>query len=181
MGCSASNQGIRAARWRVAHTYRFYSIGRDQRGNVELPPAESIRDILITRTFAPAAQLLPTAIDVQRGASQRSFVRFVDITFNSVDPLALQQLVAGGRIRLERFQFNASLPTPGTGRDISLAASQFTVIGNRIQVDFVFKVLGGDRSSSVGDGFYQFIFDMNGDSNYSDARFGSSGCSAIPR
>ncbi len=162
-------QGLRDG---TSHTYRFFSIGKDSRGNAELPPAESTSDVVLVKTFSVITQLLPVSIDVQRGASQRSFLRYVDITFNSDHQASLQQLIDSGRIRLERFALSASNPSPGTGTLVSLATAQLTVIGNRIQVDFGAQGIGGNRNANVGDGFYQFIFDTDGDTSYTDARFG---------
>jgi len=65
------------------HAYRFYAVGEDGAGNRETPPVNPADDVVVTAAFSPPANLQPTAFDVQKGANQRSFIRFLDVMFNS--------------------------------------------------------------------------------------------------
>jgi len=83
------------------HTYRFFTVGTDRGGNTEAAPASP--DWEVTETFAPPSNLSVTAFDVQKGATERSFVRYLDVTFDRSDGLPLprrdvrpkRRLVAG--------------------------------------------------------------------------------------
>src|SRR5205823_389182 len=50
------------------HNYRFYSVGVDGGGNVELPPRGATDDVVVTDiTFTPPRALELDAINVQKG------------------------------------------------------------------------------------------------------------------
>ncbi|QDU26113.1 Cadherin domain protein [Anatilimnocola aggregata] len=94
-------------------------------------------------------------IDVQQGAQQRSYVRYVDVVFESADGLA--DIVSQGRLSLTRFS------TTGTaGVNVSLA-NKARVVGNRVVLDFGAQGIGGNRNSAVGDGYYRVRVDTDGD------------------
>jgi hypothetical protein len=61
--------------------------------------------------------LAVTAFDVQRGNTQRSYVRYVDITFNQAGDV-LQELVSASRMRLMHYDLNGE-----NGREVSLTPS----------------------------------------------------------
>ncbi len=149
----------------IAHTYRFFSVGVDSRGNVEgAPTAPS--DIELARTYAAPTLFYVSAFDVQKGAIQRSFIRYVDVTFSLGNPLqAMVDSVTDGdanndRIALVRRGLDGSSnPTP-----IGLL-NVITVSGETLAFDFGTQGLGGNRNTNVGDGYYtlQFDLDANGD------------------
>ena len=63
------------------HSYRFYSIGIDGAGHVEAPhPAPN--DLVLSPTFNKPSALAVTGLTVENGASERSYVRYLDILFN---------------------------------------------------------------------------------------------------
>jgi hypothetical protein len=95
------------------------------------------------------------SFDVQKGAAQRSYIRYVDLVFESADGLA--ELVAEGRLKLVRFTLSGT-----GGTSISLAgAGKVVVIGNRIAINFFSQGIGGNRNSSAGDGWYRFALDTD--------------------
>ncbi len=96
-------------------------------------------------------------IDIQKGHKQRSFVRNVDILFDNDAGLA--DLLSGNRVKLTRMDLNGLNPTVMT-----LPTS--SVSGNQIQLDFGAQGIGGNRSSNVGDGYYQIAIDMDGDGSF---------------
>ena len=166
---SANYQGITDGQ---EHSYTFFTTGTDSRGNVEAAPLGSNDDQTIVRTFNQTVDPEVTSIDVQNGANQRSYVRYVDITFNTDDPAVLSQLILQNRIRLERFGIDTSIPIPGTGAIVDLSSVSLFAMGNRIRLDFGADGIGGNRNSNAGDGFYQLTFDLDGDGFFSDARMG---------
>jgi hypothetical protein len=146
-----------------AHSYRFWSVGLDGFGNVEAAPTNPADDVVVTRTFSPPATLQVTGFDVQRGATQRSYVRYLTLTFNQSADLAA--LIAGGRIRLTRFDLNGS-----NGQNVSLASVTMTVTGSVLELDFGVQGMGGNRNSTVGDGYYALELDLDNNGSFATAR-----------
>src|SRR5262249_26724860 len=72
---------------RVPHTYRLFSIGTDDSGNVE-PTHASPNDVVVTKTIATVPQRL-TKIIVQNGEEERSTVRFLTAIFATTDVSAI--------------------------------------------------------------------------------------------
>jgi hypothetical protein len=146
------------------HNYRFYSIGHDSRGNVEDAPPQA--DVQLTTAYSPPAQLAMAGIDVQLGARQRSYVRYVDLLFNTANGMAA--LLSEGRVRVEKFAIDATDVTPGTGATVASALAQIG-LDSRLRLDFGANGLGGSRTSTAGDGFYRIQVDVNGDGDFNDA------------
>ena len=143
----------------ISHTYRFYSRARDGAGNVEAAPVSG--DVSVTVSFATSA-LTATAIDVQNGISQRSYVRYLDVLFSSSS--GLDAMLAAGRVRVERFGIDATSVTPGTG--VQVTGSGITRIGSKLQLDFGLTGLGGLRLA--GNGFYRVQLDSDGNGSFAD-------------
>jgi hypothetical protein len=139
------------------HTYRFYSIGRDGRGNAENPPTDTSRDAVVTATFAAPQELQFTDFDVQNGLTQRSFIRDIDAIFNSEDGLdeILLSLddgdVSNDLIRLQRFELDGS----GSGDSVPLSG-KVERDGSNLSID-----LGSQGLTT--DGYYHLWVDLNGD------------------
>jgi len=149
-----------------SHTYRFYSVGVDTSGNAEDAPASG--DVVVTQTFAVITQLTATGIDVQLGATERSFVEYVDVLFSDAAQLATW-LNAGGasKVQVEKFAIDATAVTPGTGAIV--AGYSMAAVGNHLRIDFGANGLGGSRTTAAGDGFYRVRLDQNGNSSFADA------------
>jgi len=96
--------------------------------------------------------------DVQRGAMQRSYIRFLDLVFESSDGLA--QLIAEGRLWMTRYSLT------GTGGSYVNLAGKAVAIGNRIQIDFGAAGIGGNRNTAAGDGYYRLRVDADGDGTF---------------
>jgi hypothetical protein len=141
------------------HTYAFFTVGKDGNDNTEAAPGTA--DETLTAVFQPPVTIEATGIDVQEGARQRSFVRFVDIDFTSSDNL--QDLIDSAAITLERFDLNAANVTVGTGQQVDLSNTLFTTSNNRIRLDFGDQGIGGNRNDRTGDGMYRILLDTNGD------------------
>jgi len=102
------------------------------------------------------------AMDVQRGAAQRSYLRYVDLVFAS--DLGLADLAGGGRVRLMRFGLNGS-----SGTSVSLH-NVLQVDGDRLILDFGPQGIGGNASSTSGDGYYQIGLDLDGNGSFETTR-----------
>jgi titin len=144
----------------ASHTYRFYSVARDGSGNVEAAPVTA--DVTVSLAFVPAG-LTATAIDVQNGVSQRSFVRYLDVLFSG--DTGLDAMLATGRVVVERFAIDATSVVPGTGTVVSGAA--LTRDGNKLKLDFGMTGLGGLRE--IGNGFYRIRLDIDGNGSFANA------------
>jgi hypothetical protein len=144
----------------VSHTYRFFSRGRDGSGNVEAAPVSG--DVSATYSFASAG-LSATAIDVQNGVNQRSYVRYLDVLFST--STGLSDLLAAGRVKVERFAINAGSVTPGNGTPVT----GFGLVqnGNKLRLDFGSNGIGGLRQA--GNGFYRVLLDLDGNGTFADA------------
>jgi len=149
-----------------SHTYRFYSVGRDGNGNVESPPIDPARDALLSAVFDAPASLAVTAFDVQRGAKQRSFIRYLDLTFNSADGVndLISSLNDGDatndRVRLRRFDLDGG----GAAEMVPLqGVLDFRAVDQVMQFDFGIQGIGGNRNSGFGDGYYLLDLDLDGD------------------
>jgi hypothetical protein len=143
-----------------SHTYRFYSIGRDGAGNVEALPANG--DVLVTVLFN-SQPFSATGIDVQNGANQRSYIRYLDVLFSSAAGLTAWSTT--GRVSVERFGIDATNVAAGTGTVV--ATPVFAKDGNKLKLDFGATGLGG--LNLAGNGFYRVRLDINGDGDFLDA------------
>jgi hypothetical protein len=97
-------------------------------------------------------------IDVQHGATQRSYVRYVDLFF--ADQTGLGDLLLNNRVKLTRFDLNGSNPVP-----VSLSGTM-TASSGKISIDFGPNGIGGDRNSTTGDGYYEIALDLDGNGQY---------------
>jgi hypothetical protein len=98
------------------------------------------------------------SFDVQRGAAQRSYIRYLDVVFESAEGLA--QLIAEGRLWMTRYSLT------GTGGSYVNLAGKAVAIGNRIQIDFGVQGIGGNRNTSAGDGYYRLRVDADDDGTF---------------
>ena len=143
-----------------SHTYRFYSIGRDGAGNVEAAPASGDLEVTVSFSDQPFSA---TGIDVQNGANQRSYIRYLDVLFSSAAGLTAWSTT--GRVSVERFGIDATNVAAGTGTVV--ATPVFAKDGNKLKLDFGATGLGG--LNLAGNGFYRVRLDINGDGDFLDA------------
>ena len=102
-------------------------------------------------------------IDVQKGQTQRSFVRYLDILFDQ-GGTDLFNLISSNRLQMTRYDLNgengmvSAFPTP-------------TVSGRQIQLDFGVQGIGGNRNTNVGDGYYELGIDMDGNGSFESKKY----------
>jgi hypothetical protein len=119
--------------------------------------------VLVTATFDEPASWEITFFDVQKGASQRSFIQFLDVTFNLGAGMA--DLIASindadltnDRIQLRRFELDGSGPG-----DLVDLADRVGAVDQVMEFDFGPAGIGGDPNASIGDGYYELAFDLDG-------------------
>jgi len=124
------------------------------------PLSDSDSVAINVQASPPANQL--TGFDVQHGASQRSFIRYVDLAFASGDGLA--QLIAENRIRLTQRGLDGS-----GGAAVSLAGRARTS-GNQLELDFGPQGIGGYRNSAKGNGYYTLSLDLDANGSFETVR-----------
>ena len=116
----------------------------------------------MTINVTPVADL--SGIDVQNGQTQRSFVRNLDLIFDSA--AGVDDLLGNGRLQLTRFDLSGNnpvvvaVPGAGAGRSVS---------GNQLKIDFGVQGIGGNRGTNAGDGYYEIAVDLDGNGTF-DAR-----------
>jgi hypothetical protein len=91
--------------------------------------------------------LEPTGLVVQHGETERSYIRYVDLAFNGSAGLA--SLISGNQIELIKPNLN------GRGSTTILLAGLLHVVDQAIEIDFGALGLGGNPSSTRGDGHYE--------------------------
>ena len=103
------------------------------------------------------------AIDVQRGQTQRSYLRYLDLVCDrSAD---LMDLISHGRLQLTKFDLNGE---NGVVTGLPVATS---VSGSRILIDFGINGIGGSRGTNIGDGYYRIGIDMDGNGSFESAKY----------
>lgn len=102
------------------------------------------------------------SFDVQRGLAQRSYIRYLDLVFESADGLA--NLIAEGRVGLTQFDLNGA-----NGANVSLEGKA-VASGNRITIDFGLPGIGGNRNTSAGDGYYALRLDADRNGSFETVR-----------
>jgi hypothetical protein len=114
-------------------------------------------------------QLVVDHLDVQRGATQRSYLRYVDTYFTSSQGVA--DLLQSGRVELRRWGLSSQT---GSGTAVSLTG-RLSAVGNRLQMDFgsyglttngfyeISLDLDGDGTRETKQQFYRLLGDVNGD------------------
>jgi hypothetical protein len=102
------------------------------------------------------------SFDVQHGAAQRSYIRYIDLLFES--STGLSQLISEGRFHLTRFTLGGINPV-----NVSLAG-KLRFSGNRVTVDFGTNGIGGNRNGATGNGYYNLTVDTDRNGTYETQR-----------
>ena len=143
-----------------SHLYRFYSIGIDGAGNVEAPHP-SPNDVTFLQEFsATPPPLEVTGFSVEHGSPSRSYVRYLDLTFDATGS-ALQSIVdsvndnanfsTGQEIRPYKYDLNGDASSK---TQVSLQET-LSVIDHVIEIDFGKGGIGGNPNSTAADGYYE--------------------------
>ena len=151
----------RASRTAPQHTYAFYSIGLDSGGqhrrrHQRLPQSDAYRDVRQQRQ----SQLQTTALIVEDGAVERSYIRYLQVDFNESDSQSggeLTQIVnslktASPEIQLYQYDLNDDASSKTA---VSLSGVTVAVIDHAIELDFGANGLGGSPTTTTADGYYE--------------------------
>jgi hypothetical protein len=124
--------------------------------------SSTLGEYFLTKDFGPAIVAPISTFDVQKGAAERSFVRYVDTVFG--EAAGVQALIDSvnnadpddDRVRLLRYGLDGG----GAGTPVSLSGKLFKH-GARLEIDFGNLGLGGSPNSIAADGYYVLQFDLD--------------------
>ncbi len=142
------------------HTYSFYSIGLDSAGNLQSAPS-SPNATFPNEIFALPGQLQVTGFTVEHDSPSRSFIRYLDITFNESDiqsggaltAIAHSMTTSSPEIVIFKYDLNGDASSKTA---VPLGTpTNFTVIDHAIEIDFGSGGLGGSPTTSAADGYYE--------------------------
>jgi len=151
----------------LSHNYSFYTIGHDSGGNVQGVPAGP-NVTFSSEVFALPGQLQVTGFTVEHGSPTRSYVRYLDLTFNESDVQSGNRLsaivnsmsTASPDILLYKYDLNG---TPMSKTAVSLSSStSFQVIDHAIEIDFGKGGIGGNPNTTAADGYYEVDINLPG-------------------
>ena len=143
-----------------SHTYSFYSIGLDGAGNIQSAPAQP-NVSFANEIFAQPGGLQLTGFTVEHGSPSRSFVRYLDLTFNETDSQSGNALSAIDRsigaaspdIQIFKYDLNGDLSSK---TPVSLGSpTTLNVIDHAIEIDFGAAGIGGNANTTAADGYYE--------------------------
>jgi len=143
-----------------SHTYSFYSIGLDSAGNLQSAPA-SPNVTFANEVFALPGQLQVTGFTVEHGSPSRSYVRYLDLTFNESDSQSggeLQSVVnsiatSSPDILIYKYDLNGDVSSKTA---VPLGSpTVLSVIDHAIEIDFGSGGIGGNPNTTAADGYYE--------------------------
>jgi hypothetical protein len=101
-----------------------------------------------------------TSFSVSKGATQRSYIRYIDIGFDS--NLAATAIITNPtRLTLYKSDLNGQGYT-----NVPINSLSLTVTGNKLGIDFGSVGLGNSRNTSAADGYYTLSVDVDGTGDY---------------
>ena len=141
----------------TSHSYTFSSLGIDGAGLVQAAP---VNPVTFNNQSFTAASLQVTALTVENGAAERSYIRYLDVNFNESDAQSGGQLtaIAGSLLtsspdmRLYQYDLNGDASSKTA---VPLSGVTATVIDHAIELDFGAAGLGGNANTTAGDGYYE--------------------------
>jgi surface-anchored protein len=147
--------------------HRHYNMGFSKAGRYEITVQASGTladgDTVVSEDVTYFFQVGNTVseIDVATGQQQRSFVRDLDLVFLGEE--SLDEIADLSRIRLTQYDVAGE-----NGFDI-LDPARFpnmSVDGNVLSLDWGSQGIGGNRSTTLGNGLYRLSVDIDGDGEY---------------
>ncbi len=141
----------------TSHSYTFMSVGIDGAGLVQSAPVNPVR---FTNQSFTAASLQVTGLTVENGATERSYIRYLDVDFNESDAQSGGALtaIAGSLgssspvVQLYKYDLEGDASSKTA---VSLLGISTTVLDHAIELDFGAAGLGGNANTTAGDGYYE--------------------------
>jgi hypothetical protein len=143
-----------------SHSYSFYSIGLDSAGNLQNAPSSP--DVTFAnQVFAAPGQLQVVGFTVEHGSPSRSYIRYLDLTFNESDSQSGSELTSivnsiGGSspdIQIYKYDLNDDASSKTV---VPLSSPTILhVIDHAIEIDFGSGGIGGSPSTTAADGYYE--------------------------
>ena len=136
-----------------SHSYRFFAQGMNGDGIIELTHAAP-NDVQVSATFQVPAAPVITGFSVQSGLVERSFIRTVDVAFNSLVanlPLDTTHVVLK-HYGLDGTTFIENVNLTG----------KIHFVDHVMTIDFGALGLGGSPSTMAADGYYKLLIDPDG-------------------
>jgi hypothetical protein len=109
-------------------------------------------------TLTVVSQL--TSIQVSKGQTQRSYLRYIDLTMANASVATQLASNASTRIKLVKGDLNGNNPS-----DVSLTGL-VSASGSTVAIDFGSQGIGGARSTNLADGYYALQFDLDSDGTF---------------
>ncbi len=150
-----------------SHTYSFYSIGLDAAGNLQSAPSGA-NVTFANQVFAVPGQLQVTGFTVEHGSPSRSFVRYLDLTFNESDSQSGGELTSIvnsiGTSSPDILIYKYNLDGSGVGTPVPLNSSPtvLDVLDHAIEIDFGSGGILGTPNTTAADGYYKVVINLPG-------------------
>jgi hypothetical protein len=109
-------------------------------------------------TLTVVSQL--TSIQVSKGQTQRSYLRYIDLTMANASVATQLASNASTRIKLVKRDLNGNNPS-----DVSLTGL-VSASGSTVAIDFGSQGIGGARNTNLADGYYALQFDLDSDGTF---------------
>ncbi len=150
-----------------SHTYSFYSIGLDSAGNLQSAPS-SPNVTFSNEVFTTPSQLQITGFTVEHGSPSRSFVRYLDLTFNESDSQSGGELtsivnsISTTSPDIQVFKYNLDGSGSGTPVPLNSSPTILDVLDHAIEIDFGSGGILGTPNTTAADGYYKVVIKLPG-------------------
>lgn len=142
----------------------------DGSGNVQATSSGQALADVVNASFT-ASTNVPVGLTVNHGSANRSFVQYADVQFDNVSGLA--SLISGGHVHLVKHALNVANPASDPNAvTIAPSAYALSVVDHAIEFSFGAAGLGGNATSTFGDGYYEIDIDGYGQPLFFDRLLG---------
>ncbi len=101
-----------------------------------------------------------TSIQVSKGQTQRTYLRYIDLTMVNASVATQLASNASTRMKLVKRDLNGNNPS-----DMSLTGL-VSASGSTVAIDFGAQGIGGARNTNAADGYYALQFDLDSDGTF---------------
>jgi hypothetical protein len=101
-----------------------------------------------------------TSIQVSKGQTQRTYLRYIDLTMANASVATQLASNASTRMKLVKRDLSGNNPS-----DVSLTGL-VSASGSTVAIDFGAAGIGGARNTNAADGYYALQFDLDSDGTF---------------